>query len=49
MKSIRTLRTLNQQMLVLAERGEEAKLLPAGRQLAQRLCADKHAQPCDED
>jgi hypothetical protein len=46
MKSVRMLRLLNEQLLVAAQRGEEARLLPAGRQLAQQLLAlDKQEQP----
>jgi hypothetical protein len=46
MKSVRMLRVLNEQLLVAAQRGEEARLLPAGRQLAQQLLAmDKQEQP----
>lgn len=45
LKSIRVLRYLNEQLLVAAQHGEEARLLPAGRQLAQELLAmDKPAQ-----
>jgi hypothetical protein len=48
MKSVRMLRLLNEQLLVAAQRGEEARLLPAGRQLAQQLLAlDKQEQPSD--
>ena len=45
MKSIRTLRFLNAQLLVAAQHGEEARLLPAGRQLAQELVARNKPAP----
>lgn len=45
-KSIRTLRFLTAQLLVATQHGEEARLLPAGRQLAQQLAdLDRRSQP----
>lgn len=44
-KSLRVLRLLNDQAYISAERGEESRLLPAGRQLAQRLIAMQKPVP----
>jgi hypothetical protein len=47
LKSVRTLRTLDQRHLVCAERDEEARMLPAGRLLAQQLAAQYKQTPIE--